>query len=368
MYAIDTDNVDLALRLAGEMRAPWLGLNYRLRFDAEPLMGLTGVAEHPLYAHGLLLAASQAAFMGDVATATTRADQALAEAARLEDSERLVVASYVWSIHGTLASARGATHDAAEHLERAVEASRAADRQTEVAYNLASAATFYVMAGDTSAALALATEGLDLARQVQMPSLIVFSSVALAGALVVDDAEQSRALLHEAMQLMGSTVGYETWTEVVQAAIISARLGDRSQTIALAGPAIRHLHWISDRPLLGAILNLVAHVLASTDPNASAVLQGAARTLAISAMASDAREAVNTAQTPDTQRSSSHFDFVTQLRRTTTGMLRDALGESRLRELRKEGELLDRDQAAAYALDAINNATRNNALGSNIAT
>ena len=45
--------------------------------------------------------------------------------------------------------------------------------------------------------------------------------------------------------------------------------------------------------------------------------------------------------------------FVTQLRRQTTGTLRDTLGEARLRELRAEGAAMDFDHAATYALDTI---------------
>jgi predicted ATPase len=353
IFAVDTDNVDLALRLAREMRTSWLGLNYRLRLDELPLMNLTGVTEHPLYAYGLLLAASYAAFTADLETAAERADQAMAEAARLEDTDRFEVESYAFSIHGTLMSARGATHAAAQYLERAAAASRSAGRPPETAYNLASAATYYAMSGGSEAALPLATEAQVIARSIQMPSLTVFTNVALAGALVVDDPKRARELLHEGMELMGATVGFETWTEVVQAVLISARLGDWPQTMTLAGPAIRHLQWTSDRPLIGAILNLVAHCLSGRDPEASAVLQGAARALAAGLPTAPA-EVVGPSTAPnETPSSPGGSDFVTLLRRTTTGMLRESLGEARLRELRHEGEVLDRDQAVAYALEVI---------------
>ena len=354
IFAIDTDNVDLALRLAREMRASWLGLNYRLRLDELPLMSLTGVTEHPLYAFGLLLAASHAAFTGDLETAASRADQAASEAARLADGDRFEVESYACSIHGTVASAKGGTHEAGRYLERAAAASKSAGRPPETAYNLASAATYYAMSGDSEAALPLATEAQAIARGIQMPSLTVFTNVALAGALVIDDPERARNLLREGMELMGVTVGYETWTEVVQAVLISARLGDWSQTMALSGPAIRHLQWTSDRPLLGAVVNLVAHCVAGRDPEASAVLQGAARALAAAGLPTAAGEVGNARDAPaEAPNSPADSDFVTLLRRTTTGMLRESLGEAHLRELRHEGEVLDRDQTVAYALEVI---------------
>ena len=353
-YAIDTDNVDLAMRQTGPIRLSGWAVGYRPRVDFEPLMSLTGASEHPLYAFAVALVANQAAMAGDLETATTLCDQAAAAAAGLDDYVRLDVESLVWSNRGIVAYARGATHDAAQYTERAAEAERAAERVAYVALSLGSAATYHVMAGETKPAQPLATEGLALARRVQMPSLIVLNLVALAGALVDDDPGQARALLRESIQLRTS-LGYEHWGDITQTALISARLSDWPQTLTFADPAIRHLHWTGDGPLLGAILNLVAHALAPANPQTAAVLQGAARTLVIS-ISTPARPRADAGHTPVTRRSSNDNDFVTQLRRTTTATLRDVLGETRLQELRGEGERLDRDQAVAYALDAINDA------------
>ena len=45
--------------------------------------------------------------------------------------------------------------------------------------------------------------------------------------------------------------------------------------------------------------------------------------------------------------------MITDLRRQTSELLHDALDEARLQQLRAEGEAMDSDQAAAYALEAI---------------
>jgi hypothetical protein len=45
--------------------------------------------------------------------------------------------------------------------------------------------------------------------------------------------------------------------------------------------------------------------------------------------------------------------LITQLRRDTTGLLLERLGDSRLHELRAQGDAMDNDHAAAYALDTI---------------
>jgi hypothetical protein len=47
---------------------------------------------------------------------------------------------------------------------------------------------------------------------------------------------------------------------------------------------------------------------------------------------------------------------VTELRRQTTAILRDTLGEERLRQLRAEGQAMDNDHVVAYTVDAIGRA------------
>jgi hypothetical protein len=48
--------------------------------------------------------------------------------------------------------------------------------------------------------------------------------------------------------------------------------------------------------------------------------------------------------------------LITDLRRQTSELLHDALDEGQLRHLRAEGEAMDSDQAATYALEAIRRA------------
>jgi hypothetical protein len=45
--------------------------------------------------------------------------------------------------------------------------------------------------------------------------------------------------------------------------------------------------------------------------------------------------------------------LISDLRQQTSDLLHDALDEGRLLQLRSEGEAMDSDQAAAYALEAI---------------
>jgi hypothetical protein len=228
-----------------------------------------------------------------------------------------------------------------------------------LAYALSAAATFYDMSGEPDEAFALATEGLAIARRHQMPEPTVRNLAALAGSLAESDPEQGRALLKESVQLRAS-LRYESWMEVSQAALISARLDDWPLSITLAGPAIRYLHWNGDWPLLAAIVNITARALATGRPESAATLQGVARQLVD--FAAKTHNATRYAGATEKEseiatRQADDRDFVTQLRRNTTRMLRDALGDQRLRELRAQGEQMDRDNAVAYALTAITSAT-----------
>ena len=135
------------------------------------------------------------------------------------------------------------------------------------------------MAGDPDTALPLATEGLAVARSLGNPSIIGLNLAALAGALADSDPDRATALLREDIQRWAS-LDYENGSEIINAALISARIRDWPTALELAPRAIRHLHWIGDRPQLAGILNILARVLAPNDPESAAVIQGAARRLA----------------------------------------------------------------------------------------
>jgi hypothetical protein len=97
----------------------------------------------------------------------------------------------------------------------------------------------------------------------------------------------------------------------------------------------------------GGILNLIARGLASAQPQAAAVFQGAARGIL--------RPQSNTGQTStagvgNQSRPDGFAGRMAQVRRETSELLMESLGETQLRELRAQGETMDRDEASAYAL------------------
>jgi len=122
----------------------------------------------------------------------------------------------VMNTRAAIAYATGAVRDSATYLERTLEMVRPIGDPAWIASLLSAAATFHAMAGDPDAAVPLATEGLALARRVEMPTLITSNLAALAGALADEDPERARALLRESIELR-ATLDYENWGELTQA-------------------------------------------------------------------------------------------------------------------------------------------------------
>jgi hypothetical protein len=356
-HAIDSDNVDLALRLLFNTPIPGVQVGYGLFLPAEPVLGLTGAPDHPLYPVGLAIAAWQAALRGDADESIARCEPALAAALRLGDPDRY--AEYLVSVaHATVAFSSGTWSDAVTQFTRAAEIARSAGLSAESAINLGAAAWARTMGGDPAGALPLATEGLVAARQAGTPSVIMINLNSLACAVADQDPERAQALLGERRQL-GASLGLEVPNELTNTVLTTAHLEDWTQALELASASIRYLHWNNDAPQLGGILNVVARALVPIDAEAAAVLQGAARRLATAAIPTRDTTPASAAPsaTTDRPRGGPIADgFITQLRRATSGLLRDNLGEARLRDLRAQGEALDNDHAVAYALDAIDHA------------
>jgi hypothetical protein len=318
------------------------------------MLGLAGADEHPFYPYALAVASVLAAQRGDLVSAETLRGQALAAAQRLGDPGHYV-AMLECMTRANLAFSVGAVHDAATHTHRGAEIARSVGGLPYVASGLNGAGMLYAMADDADAAVPLATEGLTLARRLGIPSLIAMGLSALAGALADQDPQQAQALLRESVQLRAD-LDYENWGELTQAVLVSARLGDWTQTLELGARSIRHLHWIGAGPLLGMMFNVVARALIPANMKAAAILQGAARHHLSPATPALDRSASAPSSAVQPSRSSDAASFVAELRRESTRLIRDSLGDQRLRALRAEGEAMKTDEAVAHALDAITHA------------
>ena len=353
-HAIDTNNVDLALRLIRSTSHRGSTSGWRLILPVDAVLRLAGATDHPLYPFGLAAAGHEAAFRGDLTRAEAACEEALASAGRLgsgsHDVDVLVSAA-----RGIQAIAIGAWDEAAAETEHTVELARSGQNDDHIVDLLAGAAFAHTMAGNPDAAARLASESLNLARRAGGPAFIAHSLTALAGAIADREPQRARALLTESLELQ-ATIESQRAYDTTHTALIAARIADWSLVLKLAPDAIRLHNWAGERPYLSGILNVVARALAPGHPESAAVLQGAARRLVPAVRAPGSTELAGANAISPAGAAPSSASLVTELRRQTTAALRNALGETRLHQLRAEGEAMDDDHAVAYALDAIDRA------------
>ena len=150
-HAIDTDNVDLALRLVRSTSHRGFSSGWRLILPVDAVLRLAGATDHPLYPFGLAAAGHEAAFRGDLTRAEAACEEALTAAGRLgsgsHDVDVLVSAA-----RGIQAIAIGAWDEAAAETEHTVELARSGRTMITVADLLAGAAFAHTMAGNPDAA------------------------------------------------------------------------------------------------------------------------------------------------------------------------------------------------------------------------
>jgi hypothetical protein len=191
----------------------------------------------------------------------------------------------------------------------------------------------------------LAAEAVALARRIGTPTVMAGSLSALATALADRDPERARALLRESLDV--SAAAHDTSTSLVtQATLTAARFGDALWALELATVAIPRLAWDGLWPQLAGVLNVVAWA-AGAEPDAAAVIQGAARRLALSGNSgSVTQQAPPAGDTPP----GGDAGLIRALRREATGRIADSIGDARARELRADGEAMDTDGAVRFAL------------------
>ena len=144
----------------------------------------------------------------------------------------------------------------------------------------------------------------------------------MGAAIAETNPEQARTCLRESREL-SAALGYQNARDLVWAAAIAYLSGDQAATLELGRSAIRGLKWGADWMWMGIVLYMIAGTLATTQPDAAAIIQGAAETY----LAASAGKP--------------------QLISST---LTEALGEERARELRARGAGMDFDQALAYTI------------------
>jgi hypothetical protein len=237
------------------------------------------------------------------------------------------------------------------YAEQAARIARELGIAWAAALNLTYVAHGHTMAGDPQSGVDLATKALELARHAGSPTVIARCLVTLAGTLAATEPDHARRLLEEALA-QRQRFDIDNLGDAWQATIVAARIGDWPLILQLADRSIRHVQWGGQRSWLAGVFTVVARALAPTDVEAAARLQGAARQMAVQIATRPITAAGSTsAGSPGVRPAGS--SLFTDLRRQTSQLLHDALDEGQLRQLWAEGETMDSDQAATYALEAI---------------
>ena len=288
--------------------------------DGEAALELPGAAAHPGYPLALAVSARFASNRGDV-TVTEELCRAAAEANERRDPHDWRVEEVICDARSIIADTAGAFADGARLTEQAAAIARTGGDLADASLHLGLAAGSYLLVDDALRAVALAREALTLARQIGDPALIASGLLAVGLTVVETDPEQARACLRESLEL-STALGYQG-TVGPRAAALAFFVNDRTATLELGRRAIRALQPGGDRLRIGFLLHTIAGALAATQPEAAAIIQGAARTYV--------------AESPTFARPISLIET-------------EPLGEERARELRARGAEMDWDQTVAYTL------------------
>jgi predicted ATPase/class 3 adenylate cyclase len=320
-WAIDTRNIDTAFRMLAGFAPSEVSYRYPLVLDGEAALKLPGAAAHPGYPLALAVSAMFASYRVADVTVTEELCRRAAEANERRDPHDWRVEEVICEARSNIAFTLGAFADAARLNERAAGLARAGGDLADTSLQLASAAGAYLLVGDAPRAVPPAREALALARQIGASALIASGLLAVGTTVAETDPDRARAYLRESLEL-STALGYQSWIDHVRAAGIAFLVNDRTATLELGSRAIRALQRAGDRLLMGFVLHVVAGALAATQPEAAAIIQGAAEAYL--------------AESP--------------ILAPISLIVTEALGEERARELRARGADMDWDQAVAYAL------------------
>jgi hypothetical protein len=249
---------------------------------------------------------------------------------------------------GAIASSEGALAEAAAGYLDAAERAGAAGMPGLEAIHLAASASALAWE-EPGVAVERATRALALARRSGTAIAITNSLSALSQALAPNDADRASSLLRQAID-----TPYDNGRVLGTSVFAAARLADWPTCLSISGRLLRLDRRSGTIPLdwLSGVFNLVARGVVEAQPEPAAVLQGAARAL----LPEQAPSPGAAGGSADGRGLGGLIELIVSVRRDTTQWVVGALGEPRMRELRAQGEAMDRDQAGAYAIGHIEDA------------
>ena len=320
-WVIGTGNVGTAFKILAGFAPVEVWSNYPLVLAGEAALELPGASEHPGYPLALAVSAVFASTRADVAGAEELCRRA-AEANARRDTPDWRVEETICAARSSIAVTTGAFADAARLAEQVAGIARARGDLADASVELTFAVADHLLIGDDPGAVRLANEALALARQIGAPGLIAKGLLAVGTAVAETDPGRARACLRESREL-STALGYQSAIDLNWAAAIAFVIGDQAAALELGRRAVHALQWGGDRMRMGLVLHMIAGMLATTRPDAAAIIQAAAQAHAVGSA-----------------------ERIAQL----SSHLAATLGVERARELRARGADMDWDQAIAYAL------------------
>ena len=142
-------------------------------------------------------------------------------------------------------------------------------------------------------------------------------------------------------------------TDALQCTLVAARITDWALVLRLGRDALHYFLWTGERSFTSGLMNALARALAPCDPESAAVLQGATRRLVVGAERPSAGRAIAVDATAAMGPATGPVPFFIEIRRQATAIIREALGDDRMRALRAQGEAMDPDDALQYALAVV---------------
>jgi hypothetical protein len=329
-WATETRDVDLALRLLGMWDLPFLlatdtGLLSTIIWSCDTVLAMPEAAEHPRYPAALGVAGTIAWSHGAQDLAQRRCEEALAAEQRLGTEPNPVI----WTMFANIALARGDANLAVEHAQHAIALCRTRSDSIRLASALANSALMRTMAGETAVAVRDAEEAVGLIRRLENPHAALGALGLAAFALATTEPARALAIVREAVVVMGPTELSMIWGI---AGDLAARNNERSEAFEYFAKSLDTTLWLGARLPLGAIVARIATMLADTDPETAALLQGAGQAI-----------------TPDFRHAAHHLAAHEQA--VTT--IDDALGAERRNELEALGAAMTDTEIVDYANAAI---------------
>jgi tetratricopeptide (TPR) repeat protein len=282
-------------------------------------------AEHPRYPAALGVAATIAWAHGAQDLAQRRCEEALAAEERLGTEPNPII----WNMFANVALARGRADLAVDHTQHAIALCRTRNDPRRLASALANSALMHTMTGDTAAAVRDAEEAVGLIRSLGNPHAVLGALGLAAFALATTEPERAFAIVREAVAIMGPTEFSMIWAV---AGDLADRNNQRGESLKYFARSLDTSIWTGARLALGTIIARIATMLADSDPEAAALLEGAGQAI-----------------TPDFTHAAHHLAAHEQ----AIAIMDNAIGADRRYELHAQGAAMTDTEVVDYANAAI---------------